>query len=131
MPTRNLILGALAVGLLLFGQATARAGSDTRYGPEYQLCNRRSTAGIVECVGRLTKAWDRRLNAAYRKLLDASPESVRRLRAAQRLWIQFRDANCRYYGTGEGTITAIHAAECMRSMTAHRALELEDLLNSG
>ena len=131
MSTRNLMWGMVALGLLLLNQAGARAADDIRYGPEYQRCAQGRTADIVECVGRLTKTWDRRLNAAYRKLLDARPEAVRRLRAAERLWIQFRDANCRYYGTGEGTITAIHAAECMRSTTAHRALELEDLLNGG
>jgi uncharacterized protein YecT (DUF1311 family) len=86
---------------------------------------------MEQCIARLTKAWDRRLNAAYRKLLQGSLQAEERLRAAERLWLQFRDANCRYYGTGEGTITRIHSAECFRSMTAHRALELEDLLNSG
>jgi uncharacterized protein YecT (DUF1311 family) len=49
------------------------------------------------------------------------------LRAAQRAWMQFRDANCRYYGSGEGTITRLQFAECMRSTTARRALELEEL----
>ena len=49
------------------------------------------------------------------------------LRAAQRLWIQYRDANCLYYGLGEGTIARIDAGECMRSMTEARARELEGL----
>ena len=49
------------------------------------------------------------------------------LRAAQRLWIQYRDANCLYYGLGEGTIARLDAGECMRSMTKARAKELEGL----
>jgi uncharacterized protein YecT (DUF1311 family) len=49
------------------------------------------------------------------------------LRAAQRLWIQYRDANCLYYGLGEGTIAWLDAGECMRSMTEARARELEGL----
>jgi len=49
------------------------------------------------------------------------------LRAAQRLWVQYRDANCLYYGMGEGTIARLDAGECMRSMTEARAKELEGL----
>jgi uncharacterized protein YecT (DUF1311 family) len=47
------------------------------------------------------------------------------LRAAQRLWIQYRDANCLYYGLSEGTIARIEAGECLRSMTEARSKELE------
>jgi uncharacterized protein YecT (DUF1311 family) len=50
-----------------------------------------------------------------------------KLRAAQRLWIAYRDANCLYFGMGEGTIARVGAAECMRSMTEARARELETL----
>jgi uncharacterized protein YecT (DUF1311 family) len=49
------------------------------------------------------------------------------LRSAQRLWIQYRDANCLYYGLGEGTIARIDAGECVRNMTKARAEELEGL----
>ena len=54
------------------------------------------------------------------------PESDQ-LRAAQRLWVQYRDANCLYYGMGEGTIARLDAGECMRSMTEARAREFEGL----
>ena len=60
-------------------------------------------------------------------LKDAVPQQHDQLRAAQRLWIQYRDANCLYYGLGEGTIARIDAGECMRSMTEARARELEGL----
>ena len=62
MSTRNLMWGMVALGLLLLNQAGARAPDDIRYGPEYQRCAQGRTADIVECVGRLTKTWDRRLN---------------------------------------------------------------------
>ncbi len=56
-----------------------------------------------------------------------TPEADRRaaLRKSQALWTRYRDANCTWYDTGEGTIRRIEAGECMRSMTAARALELE------
>ena len=100
----------------------------TRFGDEYAPCGQKnSTVEIVECVGALTAAWDRRLNVAYRELIgDMEPKSRERLRAAQRLWIQYRDANCAWHGGGEGTIARVEAAECFRSMTAARAMELEE-----
>jgi uncharacterized protein YecT (DUF1311 family) len=60
-------------------------------------------------------------------LKDAQPSQRDQLRAAQRLWIQYRDANCLYYGMGEGTIARIDAGECMRNMTEARARELEGI----
>jgi hypothetical protein len=74
------------------------------------------------------RAWDKRLNIAYQKAVqDAGSAQRDQLRAAQRLWVQYRDANCLYYGMGEGTIARLDAGECMRSMTEARAKELEGL----
>ena len=65
-------------------------------------------------------------DAAYQQALtDAQPKQRDKLRAAQRLWIQFRDTNCMYYRLGEGTIAAIEAGYCMMDTTKTRALELE------
>jgi uncharacterized protein YecT (DUF1311 family) len=114
------VVGAFACG------SFAHAADDMRHGDEYQTCTKGSTVDIEQCVGRLTKAWDQRLNAAYRKLIKNNAKGYK-MRIAQRLWVQFRNANCRYYGSGEGTIRRLEFAECMRSSTAHRALELEEL----
>ena len=87
-----------------------------------------NTFQMVECLKAKTAQWDKRLNAAYQKaLLDAGSAQRDPLRAAQRLWVQYRDANCLYYGMGEGTIARLDAGECMRSMTEARAKELEGL----
>ncbi len=90
-------------------------------------CDQQSTPEIVDCLNARTAAWDKRLNAAYQKALNGavSPKQREQLRSAQRLWVQYRDANCLYYYLGEGTIARIDAAECMRSMTEARAKELE------
>jgi uncharacterized protein YecT (DUF1311 family) len=86
-----------------------------------------STYEMVECLKAKNATWDARLNKAYQQALkDASSrEQADKLRTAQRLWLQFREANCRYYDAGEGTIARIDAGECMRSMTEARAKELE------
>ena len=87
-----------------------------------------NTFQMVECLKVNTAQWDKRLNIAYQKVVqDAASAQRDQLRAAQRLWVQYRDANCLYYGMGEGTIARLDAGECMRSMTEVRAKELEGL----
>lgn len=87
-----------------------------------------NTYEMVECLKARTAQWDKRMTVAYQQALkDAAPAQHNQLRAAQRLWIQYRDANCLYYGLGEGTIARIDAGERMRSMTEARARELEGL----
>ncbi len=87
-----------------------------------------NTFQMVECLKAKTAQWDKRMTIAYQQALkDAVPAQHDQLRAAQRLWIQYRDANCLYYGLGEGTIARLDAGECMRSMTEARAKELDGL----
>ena len=85
-----------------------------------------STYEMVDCLKAKTAYWDKRMTIAYQRMRNAGePKQREQLRVAQRLWIQYRDANCLYYGLGEGTIARIEAGECMRSMTEARAKELE------
>ena len=87
-----------------------------------------STAEMVDCLAVKTARWDKRMTIAYQRVMKDAPAQQReQLRAAQRLWIQYRDANCLYYGMGEGTIARVDAGECMRSMTEARAKELENI----
>ena len=97
------------------------------FGPDYPPCgDAPDSVAIVACVDAKARAWDRRLNAAYAALqqrIDAEQRDP--LRAAQRSWIQYRDANCRFYGSQSGSIRQVQAAECVRAMTQERTLELE------
>jgi uncharacterized protein YecT (DUF1311 family) len=70
------------------------------------------------------------LNAAY-KALQARIDPAQRqpLLAAQRLWVQYRDANCGFYGTQDGSTRQVQAAECVRSITEDRAREFEKAMN--
>ena len=87
-----------------------------------------NTFEMVECLKAKTAQWDTRMTSAYQQALkDAVPQQREQLRAGQRLWIQYRDANCLYYGMGEGTIARIDAGECMRNLTEVRARELENV----
>src|SRR5260370_37060051 len=105
--------------------AALPAGAEM-FGPGFQPCGEKSaTLAVVECLQAKTNAADQRLNAAY-KALQARVEQVQRqpLLLAQRLSVQYRDANDGFYGTQDGSIRQVQAAECMRSMTKDRAHEL-------
>ncbi len=113
--------------IVIFSAAHAQTAGQ-RYGEEYQKCNNGTASDTVRCVDALVRQWDVRLNEAYKKLMKQIPDAKRRteLRKTQELWIKYRQANCSWYATGEGTISRIEGVECMRSMTADRALQLEE-----
>ena len=117
---RTLLLAALASLIALPAVAEM-------FGPDYKPCgDQPNTLATVDCVAAKTKVWDQRLNTAYQSLakrIDAGQRDP--LKAAQRLWVQYRHVNCRFYGAQEGSIREIQAAECLRAMTQGRALELE------
>jgi uncharacterized protein YecT (DUF1311 family) len=113
---------SFAAAALIGAAAFAYAGEP---GEPEQSCDG-STYEIVECLKAKTARWDKRMTIAYQRMLNSGEAKQReQLRAAQRLWIQYRDANCVYYGLGEGTIARIDAGYCMLQMTQSRAQELE------
>ena len=113
------ILFAVAV-LALMAALPAEA---EMFGPGFQPCgDKPSTPDVVECVQAKTNAADQRLNAAYKALQAGIKANQRQpLLAAQRLWVQYRDANCGFYGVQDGSIRQVQAAKCIRSMTEDRA----------
>jgi uncharacterized protein YecT (DUF1311 family) len=114
----------LSVSALPLLAAPAFAGAK---GNPTQDCDG-STVEMMECIKSKTAQSDKRLNIAFEKAMKAAnPRQHDQLLTAQRLWIQYRDANCLYVGMGEGTISQISAAECLFSMTEERAKELEAL----
>jgi uncharacterized protein YecT (DUF1311 family) len=122
---RRIFIAVLCVAAFA---ANAEESAAERYGAEYQTCRDGNTYEIVTCLSGLYKKWDERLNAAYQKLLgmQETPKQKTALVEAQKSWIKYRDQNCEWYETGEGTIRRLWGSECMRSMTAARALELEE-----
>src|ERR1700742_2726654 len=120
MLKRLMVIAAMAA----FLSPCAQAGDA---GDPEESCDG-STAEMVDCLAVKTARWDKRMTIAYQQAMKDAPDKQReQLRTAQRLWIQYRDANCLYYGLGEGTIARLDAGECMRSMTETRARELENL----
>ncbi|MEH2562473.1 lysozyme inhibitor LprI family protein [Bradyrhizobium sp. AZCC 2289] len=119
MPGRLIVIASIV--------ALASAAHAGDQGDPDKSCDG-NTFEMVECLKAKTAQWDKRMTVAYQQALkDAVPQQREQLLAAQRLWIQYRDANCLYYGMGEGTIARLDAGECMRNMTQARAKELEDI----
>ena len=89
------------------------------------------TASMLDCIGAELKTQDARLNGAYKKLsAQLNPARKKQLVAAQRLWIQYRDANCAFYADPDGgTMAGVSASDCLLQATASRAKELENFLD--
>jgi uncharacterized protein YecT (DUF1311 family) len=85
------------------------------------------TVDLANCLAKARDAADTQLNAIYEQLrgkLDSA--HGQRLLAAERLWIQYRDANCRaerdlYEG---GTAAQPVYLACLEAMTRARTREL-------
>jgi uncharacterized protein YecT (DUF1311 family) len=87
------------------------------------------TFAMQDCIAQELERQDRRLNAAYKALMTSVPEKRRaQLRDVQRKWIAFRDANCAFYLDPDGgQADRLAANECVVTLTAQRASELESL----
>jgi len=84
---------------------------------------------MIECIDGEAQRQDVRLNKAYKALMGGlSSERKKQLQDAQRNWIKFRDTNCSfYYDPDGGTMARVSANDCVMTMTANRAKELENL----
>lgn len=123
---RYLISACLVLSALSRAQAEERTSSD------YAACLDKSggvTPAMEDCIREELARQDRRLNGAYKTLMDSLPEKRKaELRDVQRKWIAFRDANCGFYHDPEGgTAARLASKECVVTLTAERAHELETL----
>jgi uncharacterized protein YecT (DUF1311 family) len=115
-------IAIIAAAALIGAAVSAYAGDQGDPEPECGV----STYEMVDCLNAKAAQWDKRMGVAYQRALKAAqPKQRDQLRVAQRLWIQYRDANCLYYFMGEGTIARVEAADCTYMMTKARTEELE------
>jgi uncharacterized protein YecT (DUF1311 family) len=93
-----------------------------------------STYKIVECQKAKPANLDKRLSAAYQEALKQAEcdKQCEQLRKTQRLWLQYREADCEYYELRGGTIARIyggvharsHAHACGRVRLGRKAIGL-------
>lgn len=122
--------GAASAPLAASAGPATGIGADGLLNRQYGACMDRfsnSTNDMVRCIAGETQRQDKRLNAAYQAALQVqTPERQKQLQAAQRLWVQFRDANCGFYMDPQGgTLARLSANDCLMTSTAQRARELE------
>lgn len=98
---------------------------------------------MTACASQDYERADAELNRLWRRIIaeaeanDRSPDSGRTaeddrseaaiLRAAQRAWIAFRDAQCEYEGLGErgGSMEPMIVNQCLARLTRERIAQLE------
>ena len=94
-----------------------------------------STAEQTQAQSEGLKLWDAEMNRVYAKLRKAlKPEAATALQAAQREWLNYRDAEVKFldemYAAFEGTMfIPMHMAAVAR-VTRERALRLTRLLET-
>jgi uncharacterized protein YecT (DUF1311 family) len=121
-----------AVLFLLLVSSLVRAAELPPRTKEYSRCIEKAGAVdplVFECISDEYARQDRRLNAAYRKLMSSlKGERKKQLLEAQRLWSKYTEANCGfYYDPDGGTSARMLSAECEVTSRLQRASELEDL----
>lgn len=97
-----------------------------------QECNRadETQSGMTICAAADFKASDKQLNAAYGEIMKRLADDAdgrKRLQAAQRAWVSFRDGECDFQtaSTAGGTIHPMLVARCRTSLTDGRVKQLD------
>ena len=122
----------LTVAALLFGLSTIASSKclAQHMNAEDAPCQGLSMMDWKACIGAAYERADTELNQYYRRIeaLETGT-NLKNLKSAQRLWIQFRDANCEAeYALYEGGSAAptVRLA-CLEAMTRHRTDELKTM----
>ena len=89
-----------------------------------------STLGMVECTTEAIREWDKRLNKVYQQVMAGlDPKSRELVRASQRRWVAFREAEHEAMGgpwrQDRGTIIRGLTANADLSAIKERVQELQ------
>ena len=130
------ITGAFALASIFVSfHALAQSPNETGLRESYKTCIEQSggvTVEMLNCTASETGYQDARLNKAYKALMAIMPkERGALLQKSERLWLDFRQANCAARVAPEGgTAESLVATECHLDSISSRAQELEDLKES-
>ena len=127
---KSMATGLSFASALLFATSTVLAAGETEMSQEYSSCIDKANGvnpALIDCAVAETKRQDARLNENYKRLMSKLTEERKNaLLEAQRAWIRFRDVNCAFWDDpAGGQSAAVTAKECILTMTADRASELE------
>lgn len=124
--TANAVKRVTFVAATIF-LTSAGSGSAQHMNAKDAPCQSGPNAEQTQCFFKEAQAADRELNLVYNKIRTAlSPTDQSKLQAAQRLWVQFRDANCaaerELYDGGSAAPMVFQA--CLGADTRQRIAEL-------
>ena len=102
--------------------------------------NPQTQADMNQCAARDAAEADADLNLIYKEVVahyqrmdrdSESKEGVKRLRAAQRAWVAFRDAQCAVAGYESlgGSMEPLLVSGCVANLTKTRAADLRMMLS--
>jgi uncharacterized protein YecT (DUF1311 family) len=83
-----------------------------------------------QCAEKDYQAADKKLNEVYKKVVAVQEGDAAKLKAAQRAWIGFRDAQCTFETADSegGSIQPLEYSMCLTKLTAARAKQFNDYL---
>jgi uncharacterized protein YecT (DUF1311 family) len=113
----------LALTPLLFATAAYAADCD----------NAADQATVNECAAQQHQTADKELNALYQQInerLKSNPDSKKLLTEAQRSWIAFRDAECKFSSAGVegGSVYPLIYSNCVTELTKARVETFKNYL---
>ena len=131
---RYLVL-LLSMLLTLLGQTPCFAHDSA----EYRACSDKANtqAEMTACAGAEAKRVDAKLNSTYRALLAraaSQPEAVAKIKAAERVWVAYRDAYieatypAKDKATEYGSMYSLEVALLRAKLTQRQVTALEDML---
>ena len=90
-------------------------------------------ADMNQCADARFKASDAQLNGTYKKVmacLGPTGDGATSLVDAQRAWLRYRDAECKFQGSASdgGSVQPMVIGSCLASITDRRTKELKDYL---
>lgn len=95
--------------------------------------NATDQATMNQCAAQQHKAADKELNALYQQItqrLKSNPDSKKLLLEAQRSWIAFRDAECKFASAGVegGSVYPLIYSNCVTELTKARVETFKNYL---
>lgn len=112
-----------AISLVLIVPSAAQGGF-----PKETNCDRGTVNETTACIQDQADAWNDSLDDEFDAALKRVTKSQRPLLLkAQRLWGQYREANCQVQFAHGGAISGYLGEQCILNLTRERAKELHEL----
>ncbi len=120
---------AFTAFFVLLSQRAVLAGNPIDEALEACRQGGQTTLELGQCLTTAMQQWDKELNAAYAALMQTlEPEAREALKASERAWIGFRDAEVKFlrerFSTQDGTLWPLVEGAQIMDLTRRRAIQL-------